>query len=629
MIAMNPELYEINPETGRPYLEDVSPSGLSGLLIQKEEAPEGTYYSPGRLPRTLWEAWKRFFTWPAQLDLAAQKIAERAARNLDITKEGLLVRKSQAKAAAPEPSEGRWAEQWRQRRTAPAPQATEAPTVPMYSAPPTTEPQAPAYVPVEEQPGTTLTTPEPTAAPTAEPTSAAPAPIPDFSAIFKTWGQTPIDVEKESQRIMEEEWPKEMPKPQIKEPTTPKEWFTDLARNMALALSGKDPLAYRLMKEGEAKEEAKREGELLLRRAGQIINIRLNALSTKMQQQEQERARRAQYLQWIQAQYPEITREPYFQTAVASLAGIPKEQAEEFIKQHIDPKTGLLQDFYKSPMERAAEEEKAKINAKINIVAETTGLSREDAAMVALTGQFSPETLYAMKLARAVASRDPKKIAEAQADLQRWRQLTQTPTDQQVALEMVTKYNQDPTFRKNIHAIFGDSTDRFMRDTTAQALGIKGYKEPEPKDINVDERVAREAYAALHDPSKSKAFRDRYGMTPDIVVKYRLKGTEGIVTEGLGYPEKAARIVFKGHKGPLGDLMQDPYSKKAIDNYVITTFAPIWNDINKDLPKNKGLTIDEMYELATYIDQGNADLFWARRKKVYEDRGLKMPVPTK
>ncbi len=523
------------------------------------------------------------------------------------------------------PSETKVPRQWR-----PTPTPIEgAKSTPAVSALP--EMPAPGEIvgtPQYMAPTETPVVPPPTETPV---TPTAPE-IPDFSKLIKPW-KSGVNYEEELMKIFKESMPlpDELPKSKFKEPSTIREFFSDFAKYAGIAMAGKDPWEYKKGESKEAQNLAAKDRAYVLQRSAQLANLRIAGLTEKMKREDTDRANKDAYLRNIQAQYPKVAKEPWFQAAMASVAGIPPEEAEAFLKKHVDPKTGLLESFYRSPIEKAIDQEKAMGDFKVKQVMEATGYPIDKAKYVVFAGKDDPGAYLMMKYQRAMQSKDPVAVKQVTSEIQQWKALNAFDPERDQAIALLTDL-KDPKVEKNAKAMFNDeqSYKNFKQYNLGVALGAKGWKPPTPTDMHFNEEVTMMANNAIGNPTREKAFLARYGIDPRQAVATYMKWAKENPTVDVPEPYASIRTLFPEYKGKMGEVMFDPTMTSAINSHLAAKYAPIWTEINRTLPSKTQLTPQEVYEVATLLNKNDKENLLARIRQLYSDRKMKLPgEPTK
>lgn len=475
----------------------------------------------------------------------------------------------------------------------------EYPTSPMYSSGEPTTPEAPAAAPK------------------------APAEEVDFEKMVSPW-QSKINYEQELMDIFNESWPEysELPQSAYKHPETPKEYLTEFIRLTGWALNGKDPYTLVKGEEAQAEAKAKEERDYVIKRGAQLANMRLSALAGKVKQEETARADQAGWLEWVGTAQPEVKKQPWYQAAVASIRGIPPEQAARVLNDLVDKNTGKLEGMYVSEIDRAINKQEALNNYQFQTL-KKMGYSDQRAAFAVATGSHDMEAFLMHQFQTA---KTPQEKAGAQKAIQEYRSVKDT--SQIKALNFILN-------KEKYRPLFSSEESFNLYNDWAHATYLLGENAPKPavpREVIVKEKIAKEMWAALGNPAKEKKFaEDHGGITAKQVFDLYMRPKDAKDKEKAvappGMPEPLASIYeMTGIKADklVNITGDDPFGqalKQAARDMYTRKYAGLFAKVNSLLPSNAPLTVEEMDKLATAA-RISVEQTIAAEHEIYAARGV-------
>lgn len=488
-------------------------------------------------------------------------------------------------------------------------------------------------------------TPETPTPPATEPpatTPASAAAIPDFSKLIQPW-KPKTDFEKESIDMFDKIVPKweDLPKAKSIEPDTPMGVLTRFVRDVGLGFLGKDIFA---LKEKEIEKEegrATQERNYTIQRASQLANFKLSALSKRTEREEADRESTAKWLEYVGNANLEYRKNPSYQAAVASIRGIPVEQAAPLLQSMVNPETGLLEGMYEPPESRLIKQQEALNTWNIKKLTDA-GFSKDRAAFSLATGNMDMGAFLMNKYQNAVTNKDKAGMKQAQADIKAYREMsTFDPIEEKATFFLK---NSDKIKKSGFFA--DDASFNFMKTwaTSYLLLGKDAAKElkmPTAKDVKINEQVARLAISTLGNSAKEKAFIDKFGISPQTAfqVHYGLK--EGQPSPDMPEPFNTITRMFPNTvKNPEKFMGADPLGdsiKTAARDQIVLRYKPLFAEIIgeginqtpqaraiRKVMRKKSLTDDEIYKIATAANQGDQNALNSIRIQIYATRGLKL-----
>lgn len=457
-------------------------------------------------------------------------------------------------------------------------------------------------------------------APTETPTK--PTEEVDFTKMVSPW-QSRIDYEKEIEEIFRQAYPdyKDLPQSKYKHPETPMEYLTEFMRLTGWALNKKDPYAIVKSEEAEAEAKAKEEREYVIKKSTQLATMRLNVLSNKMKKEEEARADQAAWLEYIGNAQPELRKQPSYQAAVASIRGIPPEDAGRVLNDLVDKNTGLLEGMYVSEIDKAIQKQEALNNYQFKKLKEM-GYSDQRASFAIATGSFDMEQFLMHQYQTAQTPQAKEEARKAILEMQSVKDISQIK-----ALNFIR--NRD-TYRK----LFADDASfKYYNDwaTATALLGKDAPKPPVPKEVTIKEEIAREMWSALGNPKKELEFSTRHGVSAKEVFNLYMrpkdaKEADKPLVAPPGMPEPLATI-FEMTGVKADKLMNitgdDPYGtslKQAARDLYTRKYAEVIKRMNAKLPKDEPLTVEEIDRIATAA-RVSVDQVIAVEHSIYAARG--------
>jgi hypothetical protein len=487
--------------------------------------------------------------------------------------------------------------------------------------------------------------PETPEAPTPAETPVATAPasaaeMPDFNKLVQPW-KPKTDYEKSIMDIFNSTIPKweDLPKAKSIEPGTPAEAFTRFVRDVGLSLLHKDIFAMKKAEGVEAEAKASQERNYIIQRAAQLANFKLSALSEKSRREEADRESSAKWLEYIGNSNPEYRKNPSYQAAVASIRGIPADQAASLLQSMVDPKTGKLEGMYEDPGERLVKQQETLNNWSIKKLTDA-GFTKERAAFSLATGNMDMGAYLMNRYQNAMTSKDAKTAGQAKQDMQEYQKMMTFDPEEAKAKIFLDNF---PLAKK----AFADNTSaNQMRDwaTTYLFLGkdaAKKLKVPIDKEVKLNEQVAQLAVSSLGNPEKAKAFTEKFGMSPQMAFQIHYGIKEGAApSTDMPEPYYTGTKMFPNTAKDPGKYMgPDPLGesiKSAARDQIVNKYRPWLNQIMqaeiitdpkerataiKNMQK-KPLTDDEIYRFATAANQKNQSLLQEVIHQIYAERGI-------
>lgn len=472
------------------------------------------------------------------------------------------------------------------------------------------------------------------------PTSAAQ--MPDFSKLVQPW-KPKTDYEKELMDIFDKAVPqwKDLPQGKSVDPTTPTGVLSRFARDVGLSLLHKDIFA---LKEGEiAKEEAKaaQERNYVIQRSSQLANFKLSALDQKMKKEETDRESSAKWLEYVGNANPEYRKNSSYQAAVASIRGIPSDQAAPLLQSMTDPTTGKLEGMYERPEERMVKQQEALNNWSIDKLVKA-GFTKDRAAFSLATGSMDMGAFLMNRYQNAVTAGDKVTAIQARKDISEYQKImTFDPME-----EKATSFLKNSDIIKKSGLFSDNESFNFMKNwaTTYMLLGKDAAKELKmpTENVKLNENVAKLAVSALGNPAGEKAFFDKFGMTAQSAFQIHYGIKEG-QPPSLDMPEPfytATKMFPTAAKSPEKFMGMDAIGesvKTAAKDQIVLRYKPLFMEIGgegisqtpqtqsiRKVMQKKPLTDDEIYRIATVANQGNQTALGEVVRQIYTARGIKL-----